>query len=103
MTTQLLPRPPQTTKSSILELPKMPPTSLLLDKTAIVTGGTTGIGRAITLAYLAQGCNVAVLHLALPSDACHVTTLLSQASSLPGRLALLTGDVRDPDTGPALV
>lgn len=81
----------------------MSPTDLLLGKTAIITGGTTGIGRAITLAFLAQGCNVAVLHLALPSDASHVTTLVSQASSLPGRLALLPGDVRDPATGPALV
>ena len=31
---------------------------LLAGKTAAITGGTTGIGRAITLEYLRQGANV---------------------------------------------
>ncbi|KAJ4385130.1 hypothetical protein N0V85_008212, partial [Neurospora sp. IMI 360204] len=95
----------------------MPATSLLTSKTAIITGGTTGIGRAITLAFLAQGCSVAVNHLDLPRDRSHVDSLIAEAaalkeSSLPpggqsqttiGDLALLAGDVRDPATGPALV
>ncbi|KAK3347430.1 hypothetical protein B0H65DRAFT_148627 [Neurospora tetraspora] len=92
----------------------MPATNLLASKTAIITGGTTGIGRAITLAFLAQGCSVAVNHLDLPRDRPHVDSLIAEAaalkSSLPpnsektiGDLALLAGDVRDPATGPALV
>jgi len=88
----------------------MPVANLLAGKTAIITGGTTGIGRAIALAFLAQGCNVAVNHLNLPQDRPHLTSLLSEAASLltanpstTGRLAHLPGDVRDPATGTALV
>ncbi|KAK0643940.1 short chain dehydrogenase [Cercophora newfieldiana] len=87
----------------------MPAANLLAGKTAIITGGTTGIGRAIALAFLAQGCNVAVNHLGLPRDEPHLTSLLSEAALLlsanpsAGRLAHLPGDVRDPSTGPALV
>ena len=90
----------------------MPPTNLLAGKTAIISGGTTGIGRAITLAYLAQGCNVAVNHLDLEKDKPHLISLLAAAADLLttatptttiGRLAHLPGDVRDPATGPLLV
>ena len=33
-----------------------------MGKTAIVTGGTRGIGRAITLALKAKGCSVAATY-----------------------------------------
>ena len=33
----------------------------LSDKTALVTGASKGIGRAIALAYAAQGANVALV------------------------------------------
>ncbi|KAK5659119.1 hypothetical protein OQA88_1209 [Cercophora sp. LCS_1] len=87
----------------------LPNANLLAGKTAIITGGTTGIGRAIALAFISQGCNVAVNHLGLSSDSVHLSSLLSEAASLratnpsAGRIAHLPGDVRDPSTGPALV
>jgi len=87
----------------------MPPASLLQGKTAIITGGTTGIGRAITLGFLAQGCNVAVNHLNLEQDKPHLESLISEVASLKssnpsaGSLAHLPGDVRDPSTGSELV
>ncbi|KAL2149025.1 hypothetical protein VTH82DRAFT_1711 [Thermothelomyces myriococcoides] len=82
---------------------------LLAGKTAIITGGTTGIGRAIALTFVAHGCNVAVNHLDLEKDKPHLESLLSEAAAIrekdpaAGRLAHLPGDVRDPATGPALV
>ncbi|KAI1331648.1 NAD(P)-binding protein [Xylariaceae sp. FL0255] len=88
----------------------MPPQNLLQGKTAIITGGTTGIGRAIALEYLRQGANVVVNHLGLERDAPHLESLLSEASTLSssssatiGELDHLPGDISDPPTGSALV
>ncbi|KAI0846963.1 NAD(P)-binding protein [Daldinia vernicosa] len=91
----------------------MPATNLLRGKTAIITGGTTGIGRAIALEYLRQGSNVVVNHLGLERDQPHLESLLAEAESLKtsntdpnttiGTLDHLAGDVSDPATGPALV
>ncbi|CAD6442565.1 85d8da0a-fc84-4021-be4b-74295b0399cd [Sclerotinia trifoliorum] len=82
---------------------------LLAGKTAAITGGTTGIGRAITLLYLRQGCNVAVNHLGLDSDIPHLESLHKEAKSLlredsqAGSLLDVPGDVSKPETGKELV
>lgn len=102
---------------------------LLAGKTAAITGGTTGssssiphpplpqtnplprstVGRAITLLYLRQGCNVAVNHLDLPSDIPHLESLHAEARSLlredpdAGSLIDVPGDVSKPETGKQLV
>lgn len=87
----------------------MPATSLLAGKTAIITGGTTGIGRAIALEYVRQGANVVVNHLDLPRDQEHLDSLLSEAASIKssdpsaGSVEHLAGDVTDPTTGTKLV
>ena len=58
----------------------LPSWHLLKGKTAAITGGTTGIGRAIGLAigleYIRQGCNVAINHLGLSKDESHRHSLL---------------------------
>ena len=85
------------------------PHYLLLSKSAAITGGTTGIGRAIALEYIRQGCNVAVNHLNLPSDSHHKESLLSEAAAIrandgkAGRLVEVEGDVTKPETGKNLV
>lgn len=82
---------------------------LLAGKTAVITGGTTGIGRAIALSFVSHGASVTVNHLGLPSDEKHLASLLSEASSLrekdpeAGTLRHLPGDVRDPATSKELV
>ncbi|KAI2618322.1 3-oxoacyl-reductase [Hypomontagnella submonticulosa] len=90
----------------------MPATNLLQGKTAIITGGTTGIGRAIALEYLRQGCNVVVNHLGLERDRPHLESLITEAEALNksstagatiGTFAHLAGDVAEPLTGRVLV
>ncbi|KAK8117596.1 L-rhamnose-1-dehydrogenase [Apiospora kogelbergensis] len=90
----------------------MAPTNLLSGKTAIITGGTTGIGSAIALEFVRQGCNVVVNHLDLTSDAVHLDSLLSSAAGIRstapagvkiGWLDQVPGDVTNVDTGRKLV
>ena len=87
----------------------MPVKSLLAGKTAMITGGTTGIGRAICLQYLKQGADVIVNHLGQGKDQEHLESLISEADALlkddpdAGRLAHLAGDVTDPETSTSLV
>lgn len=88
----------------------MAPTNLLAGKTAIITGGTTGIGRAICLEFLRQGCSVAVNHLGLEKDKQHLDSLISEAEAIKaqspssaGSFAHLPGDVTHHGTGIKLV
>ena len=86
---------------------------LLSGKTACITGGTTGIGRAIALEYLRQGANVAVNHLDLPSDDALKKSMAQEASDIKrkaaeahhpaGDLVLVAGDITKPETGSELV
>ncbi|KAH7354029.1 3-oxoacyl-reductase [Plectosphaerella cucumerina] len=81
----------------------MAPSNMLTGKTAIITGGSTGIGRAIALEYLRQGANVVINHLGLEKDQPHLDSLIAEAESAPGRLAHQAGDIREPATSAALV
>lgn len=87
----------------------MPPKNLLQGKTAIITGGSTGIGRAICLEFLRQGSNVVINHLNLAKDDAHLQSLLTEAKDIKsqnpdaGALDHLPGDVTDPATGTQLV
>jgi len=90
----------------------MAATRLLAGKTAAITGGTTGIGRAITLEYLRQGANVAVNHLGLQKDETLKKSLIEEARRLreesskdapTGDILEIAGDVTDPQTGKTLV
>ena len=46
-----------------------PKGSRLLNKTAIITGGDSGIGRAVAYAYAKEGADVAILYLNEEKDA----------------------------------
>ena len=59
---------------------------------AIITGGDSGIGRAVAIAYAREGADVAVAYLNEHDDAHEVKALVEKE----GRKALLVaGDVQD--------
>lgn len=73
----------------------------LAGKRALVTGGDSGIGRAVAIAYAREGADVAISHLpAEQVDATDTVGLVEQA----GRRALsLPGDIRDEQQCRAMV
>ncbi|KAL2861520.1 hypothetical protein BJX68DRAFT_222740 [Aspergillus pseudodeflectus] len=87
----------------------LPAWNILKGKTAAITGGTTGIGRAIALEFIRQGCNVAINHLGLPKDEHLRHSLLAEVDALhkngspAGQVLELAGDVTDPQTSKDLV
>lgn len=65
----------------------------LLDRVAIVTGGDSGIGRAVAVLFAREGADVAVVYLNEHEDAEET----KRAVEAEGRRCLLiSGDVRDP-------
>lgn len=64
----------------------------LQDKVALISGGDSGIGRAVAVLFAREGADVAILHLGEDEDA--QATL--QAIEKEGRTGLaISGDVRD--------
>ncbi|KAG9205560.1 L-rhamnose-1-dehydrogenase [Epicoccum nigrum] len=76
---------------------------LLAGKSMAITGGVTGIGRAIVLGYLKNGANVAVNHLGDPKSSEQYQSLIKEAAEDGNRLIEIPGDVGDPETGKKLV
>jgi NAD(P)-dependent dehydrogenase (short-subunit alcohol dehydrogenase family) len=65
----------------------------LTDKKTIVTGGDSGIGRAVALAFAREGADVLISYLSEEEDARETQRLVEQA----GRQAVLVpGDISDP-------
>ncbi|MEH3102327.1 MAG: SDR family oxidoreductase [Sphingomonas phyllosphaerae] len=65
----------------------------LADRKALITGGDSGIGRAVALAYAREGADVAIAYLDEHDDAEETKGLIEAA----GRQALLIpGDISDP-------
>ncbi|MGW2327048.1 SDR family NAD(P)-dependent oxidoreductase [Streptomyces sp. NPDC001700] len=68
------------------------PSTLLRGNSAVVVGGSRGLGAALALALASQGCEVYVGHRgALPDS------LRADGDGLPGRLHSVPGDAADPD------
>jgi NAD(P)-dependent dehydrogenase (short-subunit alcohol dehydrogenase family) len=74
--------------------PRYPGSGRLKDKVAIVTGGDSGIGRAVAVLYAREGANVAIVYLNEDEDAAETKRLVERE----GRQCLtIAGDVGDKD------
>jgi NAD(P)-dependent dehydrogenase (short-subunit alcohol dehydrogenase family) len=61
-------------------------------KTAIITGGDSGIGRAISVVYAKEGCNVVIVYNTADDDA---NTTKQAVESYQGKALLIKGDIGD--------
>jgi NAD(P)-dependent dehydrogenase (short-subunit alcohol dehydrogenase family) len=65
----------------------------LVGKAAVITGGDSGIGRAVAIAYAREGADVLIAYLSEHEDAKQTARYVEEA----GRKAvLMSGDVSDP-------
>lgn len=74
---------------------------LLTDRVALITGGDSGIGRAVAIAYAREGADVAISYLPVEqSDAEETARWIEKAGR---RVLLLPGDLRDENHCRAIV
>ncbi|KAI9835429.1 MAG: L-rhamnose-1-dehydrogenase [Sarea resinae] len=81
-------------------------TALLAEKSAVITGGATGIGRAIAAEFIAQGANVTISHLDDESSRKAVKSLHEEIKDhewCRTRLIGVAGDISQPETGKELI
>jgi NAD(P)-dependent dehydrogenase (short-subunit alcohol dehydrogenase family) len=67
---------------------------LLSGKRALITGGDSGIGRAVAAAFAKEGADVAIAYLSEHRDAEHTKSLVEKEGR---RCVLLPGDLADPE------
>lgn len=62
----------------------------LSEKTALITGGDSGIGRAVTVAFAKEGADIAISYLNEHEDAEEIKKYIEQKGR---RCLLITGDI----------
>src|ERR1700712_5790461 len=65
----------------------------LTGKAAVITGGDSGIGRAVAIAYAREGADVLIAYLNEHEDAKQTARYVEQAGH---KAVLMSGDVSDP-------
>jgi NAD(P)-dependent dehydrogenase (short-subunit alcohol dehydrogenase family) len=73
---------------------------LLTDQCALITGGDSGIGRAVAVAFAKEGADVAIAYLEENDDAAHTAALVEQAGR---RCVSIPGDLAEPQHCSAIV
>ncbi|MDQ1730967.1 MAG: hypothetical protein QOK10_1126 [Pseudonocardiales bacterium] len=65
----------------------------LVGKAAVITGGDSGIGRAVAIAYAREGADVLISYLSEDDDAKDTASLVTDAGQ---KAVLVKGDLSDP-------
>lgn len=65
----------------------------LQDKVAIITGGDSGIGKAVAVYYAKEGANIMIVYFDEHEDASNTKQYIEQ---LGGTCQLMSGDLKDP-------
>ncbi len=73
----------------------------LAGKRALITGGDSGIGRAVAIAYAREGAHVAIAHLPEEQDDADSTVALIEEAGVTG--VSFAGDVREEDFATRIV
>lgn len=74
--------------------PKYKGSGKLKNRTAIITGGDSGIGRAVAVLFAREGADVAILHL--PSEKVDAKETVAAVEAEGRRAISIAGDVKDP-------
>jgi NAD(P)-dependent dehydrogenase (short-subunit alcohol dehydrogenase family) len=78
------------TPKPMFQLPEYKGSGKLRDKVAIVTGGDSGIGRAVSVLYAREGCDVCIVYLDEDADAKEAQALVQKEGR---KCLLMRGDI----------
>jgi NAD(P)-dependent dehydrogenase (short-subunit alcohol dehydrogenase family) len=82
------------------EMTRYRPAGRLIGKIALISGGDSGIGRAVAIGFAKEGADVAITWLTEREDAAETVALIETEGA---RALSVPGDIGNPDFAPELV